>query len=192
MIVARNEDGETSVYQTVECEFNDVNLVSYLFSPAEIDESIEQKAQELAIDVINKLDMVGILAVEMFLTSEGDILVNEVAPRPHNSGHHTIECNVTSQFEQHMRSVLNLPLGSSKIIQFGAMINLIGEVGYTGSAIYEGLSEALSIEGVHPHIYGKAETKPNRKMGHVTIAGSNMDNVKNIAKEIKGLIKVIA
>lgn len=192
VIVARNENAETSVYPTVECEFNDANLVSYLFSPADIDKSVEQKAQGLAIDVINKLDMVGILAVEMFLTAEGDILVNEVAPRPHNSGHHTIECNVTSQFEQHMRAVLNLPLGSSKIIQYGAMINLIGEIGYTGTAIYDGLTKALSIEGVHPHIYGKAETKPNRKMGHVTIAGSNMGNVKNTAKEIKDLIKVIA
>lgn len=192
VIVARNESGETAVYQTVECEFNEANLVAFLFSPAEISQEIEQKATEVAIDVINKLGMVGILAVELFLTKDGDILVNEVAPRPHNSGHHTIECNITSQFEQHMRSVLNLPLGSTKMIQKGAMINLIGAQGYTGDVKYDGFHELLSYPGVHVHLYGKSQTKPYRKMGHITVANENLQEAKRIAKEIKPKINVIS
>jgi 5-(carboxyamino)imidazole ribonucleotide synthase len=192
VIVARNASGETAVFPTVECEFNDANLVEFLFSPAEINEEIESKAKELAIDVINKIEMVGILAVEMFLTTDGEIMVNEIAPRPHNSGHHTIECNVTSQFEQHMRSVLNLPLGSTKMVQFGAMLNLIGETGYAGPVKYDGINEAINLEGVHPHLYGKADTKPNRKMGHITITGESIEEIKSKAKKIKSLVRVIA
>jgi len=192
VIVARNEQGQTSVYPTVECEFNDANLVAYLFSPADISSETEKKAKDIAIDVINKLEMVGILAVELFLTKEGDIIVNEVAPRPHNSGHHTIECNTTSQFEQHMRSVLNMPLGSSRMIQCGAMINLIGSEGYTGKAVYEGLEEVLNYPGVHPHIYGKATTKPFRKMGHITVSAPTIEEAKEIAGKIKNLVRVIA
>ena len=191
VIVARNEKGETAVYQTVECEFNEVNLVAFLFSPANISSDIEKRATELAIDVINKLEMVGILAVELFLLSDGTLLVNEVAPRPHNSGHHTIECNVTSQFEQHMRSVLNLPLGSTEMIREGAMINLLGEVGYTGRAHYEGLEEVMGMPGVHIHLYGKKDTKPNRKMGHITVAQKNINDAKRVANEVKGKIRVI-
>ena len=174
VIVARNKNGETAVYPTVECEFNEANLVAFLFSPANITSSIETKAQNLAIEVINKIGLIGILAVEFFLTTDGNLLVNEVAPRPHNSGHHTIECNVTSQFEQHMRSVLNMPLGSTETIQNGAMINLIGENGHTGPVFYEGINEIIKEKGVHVHIYGKDQTKPNRKMGHVTIASSTI------------------
>lgn len=192
VIVARNERGETVVYPTVECEFNEANLVEYLFSPAEIQPEIEEKATALAIDVINKLDMVGILAVELFLTKDGKLLVNEIAPRPHNSGHHTIECNVTSQFEQHMRAVLNLPLGSTEMTRFGAMLNVIGSEGYSGPVRYEGLETILSYPGVHPHIYGKATTKPYRKMGHITIAGSSMSEVKSIASAIKNTLRVFA
>ena len=192
VIVARNESGETAVYQTVECEFNEANLVAFLFSPAEISPETEQKATDVAIDVINKLGMVGILAVELFLTKDGDILVNEVAPRPHNSGHHTIECNITSQFEQHMRSVLNLPLGSTKMVQTGAMINLIGAQGYTGDVKYDGFRELLAYPGVHVHLYGKSQTKPYRKMGHITVANENLQEAKRIAKEIKPKINVIS
>ncbi|MDG1333065.1 MAG: 5-(carboxyamino)imidazole ribonucleotide synthase [Crocinitomicaceae bacterium] len=192
VIVARNEKGETAVYQTVECEFNEVNLVAFLFSPADISNDVETRATELAIDVINKLEMVGILAVELFLLSDGTLLVNEVAPRPHNSGHHTIECNVTSQFEQHMRSVLNLPLGSTEMIREGAMLNLLGEIGHTGRAKYEGLEEVISMPGVHVHLYGKKDTKPNRKMGHITVAQKNIDEAKRVAKQVKGKIRVIA
>ena len=144
----------TNIKFFVECEFNEVNLVAFLFSPADITSDVEQRATELAIDVINKLGMVGILAVELFLMKDGTLYVNEVAPRPHNSGHHTIECNVTSQFEQHMRAVLNLPLGSTEMIREGAMINLLGEVGHTGRAIYQGLEDVLRLPGVHVHLYG--------------------------------------
>jgi 5-(carboxyamino)imidazole ribonucleotide synthase len=192
IIVARNEREEIVSYPAVECEFSEeANLVEFLFAPADISLEIEQKATELAKEVIEKLGMVGILAVELFLTAEGELLVNEIAPRPHNSGHHTIECNVTSQFEQHLRAVLNLPLGSTEIIQAGAMINLLGEKGFEGPVYYDGLEEFMAVPGVHPHIYGKATTKPYRKMGHVTIAGKSLDEVKHLAHIVKSGIKVI-
>jgi 5-(carboxyamino)imidazole ribonucleotide synthase len=193
IIVARNEQGEIKTYPAVECEFSEeANLVEFLFAPADITKEIEHKATELAKEVIEKLGMVGILAVELFLTPEGDLLVNEIAPRPHNSGHHTIECNVTSQFEQHLRAVLNLPLGSTDILQAGAMINLLGEKGFEGPVFYDGLEKFLGYPGVHPHIYGKAITKPYRKMGHVTIAGKSLEEVKELAVKVKNGIKVIA
>ena len=163
-----------------------------MFSPADIDQKIEEKATEIAIDVINKLEMVGILAVELFLTKDGSILVNEVAPRTHNSGHHTIECNVTSQFEQHMRAVLNMPLGSTELIRFGVMLNLIGSEGYSGDVVYEGMDTILMSPAVHPHIYGKATTKPNRKMGHITVSAASMQEAKRIAEKIKNSVRVIA
>jgi len=190
IIVARNEKGEVAVYPTVECEFNEVNLVAYLFSPADVSKETEDLAKEIAVDVITKLDMVGILAVELFLTEDGEILVNEVAPRPHNSGHHTIECNVTSQFEQHLRSILNFPLGSTEMTRYGAMLNILGSEGYSGIAKYSGATEAMTHSGVHIHLYGKEHTKPNRKMGHVTVAGATMSEVKETASKIKGLIRV--
>ncbi len=193
VIVARNENGDTAVYPTVECEFNPTaNLVEFLFSPASVSKEIEDKARKMAIDVIDKLGMVGILAVEFFLLENCDLLVNEIAPRPHNSGHHTIECNVTSQFEQHMRSILNLPLGSTKMLQNGVMINLLGEAGYEGSAIYKGLEEVISIEGVKVHLYGKENTKSFRKMGHVTIFNDSLEEAKEIAKKVQKTIKIIA
>lgn len=191
VIVARNENGQTAVYPTVECEFNDVNLVEFLFSPAQISTEIEEKATILAIDVINKLEMVGILAVELFLCENGELLVNEVAPRPHNSGHHTIECNITSQFEQHLRSILNMPLGSTDITQFGVMLNLLGSEGHQGQAVYEGLFDIMSMKGVHVHLYGKELTKPNRKMGHITIAHKSMPEAIKMAKVIKNQIRVV-
>lgn len=190
VIVARNENGETAVYPTVECEFNDANLVEFLFSPAEIEETTEKKAEKLAIDVINALEMVGILAVEMFLTASGELLVNEAAPRPHNSGHHTIECNKTSQFEQHLRSILNWPLGSTEIIYPGAMLNLLGEQGFQGPAYYEGLSDILKIPDAHVHLYGKATTKPNRKMGHLTVTADSVTEAKSLADKVKHMLRV--
>lgn len=193
IIVARNENGEMAVYPAVECEFSEeANLVEFLFAPANISVETENKAIDLAKSVIVKLEMVGILAVELFLTKDGSLLVNEIAPRPHNSGHHTIECNVTSQFEQHMRSVLNLPLGSTEILQAGAMINLLGEKGYEGDVYYEGLEKFIGKPGVHPHIYGKAQTKSFRKMGHVTIAGKDVEKVKRLALEVKNGIRVLS
>lgn len=192
VIVARNEKGEITSFPTVECEFNDANLVEFLFSPAEISNETEEKAQTIAKDIISKLDMVGLLAVELFLTQNGDILVNEIAPRPHNSGHHTIECNITSQFEQHLRSVLNLPLGSTKIISPGAMINLIGEEGFTGPVKYSGLESILELPGCYVHLYGKKNTKPFRKMGHLTVTGETISKVKAKAKNIQSTLKVVS
>lgn len=193
IIVARNDKGQISTFPSVECEFNpEAHLVEFLFSPAEISHKIENKAKDIASEIIEKLDMVGILAVEMFLTKSGDLLVNEIAPRPHNSGHHTIECCETSQFAQHLRAILGLPLGSTALIQPGAMINLLGEKGHTGTAIYEGLSELLNHTHVFPHLYGKEQTKPLRKMGHVTITGNSIEEVKETAEKIKNLIHIIA
>jgi 5-(carboxyamino)imidazole ribonucleotide synthase len=193
VIVARNEKGEVKTYPTVECEFNPkANLVEFLFAPAAISEEIEEEAQAIAKEVIEKLDMVGLLAVEMFLTKEGTILINEIAPRPHNSGHHTIECNVTSQFEQHLRSILNLPLGSTKITRAGVMVNLLGEENFEGKPIYRNLEEVMSWEGVHTHIYGKDTMKPYRKMGHITIAGDDIEKVKALGLKVKNTVKVEA
>ena len=193
VIVARNENGDVQCFPPVECEFNsEANLVEYLFSPANISKEITQKENSIAMDLIQKLDMIGLLAVEFFLGKNGELLVNEIAPRPHNSGHHTIECCNTSQYAQHLRSVLNLPLGDTTLITPGAMINILGEKGFTGPAIYEGLEKILGISGVHAHIYGKSDTKPFRKMGHVTITGETLIQVKRIADEVKETIKVKA
>lgn len=193
VIVARNERGQMTAFPPVECVFHPVaNLVEFLFSPAEISEDIHAKAIDTAQAVIEKLDMVGLLAVEMFVTRDGGILVNEIAPRPHNSGHHTIEANFTSQFEQHLRSVMNMPLGDTGIRSAAAMVNLLGEDGYTGEALVEGLDEALSEKGIYIHLYGKKITKPFRKMGHVTILEENIDELKNKAIKFKDLIKIKA
>lgn len=190
VIVARNKSGEMACFPVVECEFNDANLVEYLFSPADITREIENEAIALAQDVISKIDMVGLLAVELFLTKDGQLLVNEIAPRPHNSGHHTIECNVTSQFEQHLRSILDLPLGSTRAVQAGAMLNVIGSEGYIGPAVYEGLNHVLETEGAHLHLYGKEQTKPFRKMGHLTITGENMTTVRSKVDLLRGKLIV--
>jgi len=192
VIVARNKNGETKAFPAVECEFNpEANLVEFLFAPATISEELEQQAKDLAISVIEKLNMIGLLAVELFLDVDGNLLVNEIAPRPHNSGHHTIECNVTSQFAQHLRAILNLPLGETSITKAGAMINLLGEKGFEGKAVYDGLETALEIPGVYPHIYGKEITKPFRKMGHVTITDATIEAVKLKAKKVQNTIRVI-
>lgn len=192
VIVARNKNGEVISYPTVECEFNpQANLVEFLFSPAEISNEIELEAQKMAVDIIQKLDMVGILAVEFFLTKEGKLLVNEIAPRPHNSGHHTIECNVTSQFEQHLRSILNLPLGATDLIQPGAMINILGEPNSNGTAYYKGLEDLLAEPGVYVHVYGKEKVKEFRKMGHFTIMATTISELKEKAERLKNSIKAI-
>lgn len=193
VIVARNEQGEVKTFPVVEMVFNPVhNLVEYLFSPADISPAIAGKADALAKDVINAFGMVGILAVELFLTKEGEVLINEVAPRPHNSGHQTIEGNDTSQYEQHLRAILGLPLGSTRTLSPSAMVNLLGEDGYSGDVVYEGLEEALKIDGVHVHFYGKKITKPFRKMGHVTILDQNLEALKEKAKAVKSWLKIKA
>lgn len=191
VIVARNENGETKVYPTVECEFNpEANLVEFLFSPAEISKETEQKAQEIALNVIDKLEMVGLLAVELFLTADGEILINEIAPRPHNSGHHTIECCYTSQFEQHLRSIVNAPLGNTDLIVPGVMINLLGAEGSDGNAKYEYLEEAIQMQGVAVHLYGKEKTKSFRKMGHVTVYHPDLNYCKETGLKLLNSMKV--
>ena len=193
VIVARNESGEVKCFPVVELAFHpEANLVEFLFAPAQITTEIEEKANAVAIDVVEKLGMVGLLAVELFLTQDDQILVNEIAPRTHNSGHHTIEANITSQFEQHLRAVLNLPLGATDLIIPAAMINVLGEEGYTGSAKYEGLNDLLAQSGVHIHLYGKKDTKPFRKMGHVTITDTDATQLETRARAIKELLKVKA
>ena len=193
VIVARNSRGEISTFPVVELVFHpEKNLVEYLFAPADLPGALTQRADQLARTVIERLNMTGLLAVEMFVTREGEILVNEVAPRTHNSGHHTIEANVTSQFEQHLRAILNLPLGSTATKTPAAMVNLLGEDGYEGAARYEGLDEALATTGVSVHLYGKTTTKPFRKMGHVTVVDATVAGLKAKAAMIQQTIKVIA
>ncbi|MFN3916463.1 MAG: 5-(carboxyamino)imidazole ribonucleotide synthase [Flavobacteriales bacterium] len=193
VIVARNEKGEVAHFPVVEQEFNaEANLVEFLVTPARISAETEQKAIEIVRKVIEKLEMVGLLAVELFLTPTGEILVNEMAPRPHNSGHHTIEACATSQFEQHLRSICNLPLGSTSWLKPAVMINLLGEKGHEGNVHYQGMDDALEIEGVYPHIYGKKITKPFRKMGHITVIGETIEDAIDKAKKIQNQVKVIA
>ncbi|MEP1035673.1 5-(carboxyamino)imidazole ribonucleotide synthase [Ekhidna sp.] len=193
VVVARNQNGEMTCFPVVELSYHpEHNLVEFLFAPAQISIEAEKKAYDLAKDVIEKLDMVGLLAVEMFLAKDGGILVNEVAPRTHNSGHHTIEANRTSQFEQHLRAVLNMPLGSTELITPAAMVNLLGEDGFSGNAQYEGMEQCMAMHGVYVHLYGKKLTKPFRKMGHVTITDHSIDDLKTKARKVKETLKVKA
>ncbi|MFP5470488.1 MAG: 5-(carboxyamino)imidazole ribonucleotide synthase [Bacteroidia bacterium] len=190
VIVARNEQGEVATFPVVEMEFNpDANLVEFLFSPADVSETISNNAREIAVNVAKAFNLVGILAVELFLLKDGSILVNECAPRPHNSGHQTIEGNYTSQYAQHLRSILNLPLGNTDIKLPSVMVNLLGEKGFSGAANYEGLEACLQKEGVYIHLYGKTETKPFRKMGHVTIVHKDLEKAKENAYFVKRTLK---
>jgi 5-(carboxyamino)imidazole ribonucleotide synthase len=193
VIVVRNVSGDIKTYPVVEMEFHpEANQVEYVLCPARIDESIAKKARDIALDVSKKFNHVGLLAVEMFQTHDNEILVNEVAPRPHNSGHHTIEASYTSQFENHLRAILNLPLGNTDSKVAGIMVNLVGEEGYSGDVIYQNIEKIMAIYGVTPHIYGKKQTRPFRKMGHVTIVNENMEIARKIAEEVKNSIRVIA
>lgn len=193
VIVARNEKGEIRSYPTCEQEFNpEANLVEFLFSPAKISQETEIQAQKIAKNIIEKLTMVGLLTVEFFVLDDGSVIVNEMAPRTHNSGHHTMECNYTSQFEQHYRSVMNFPLGSTEIIQPGVMINLLGDKNHTGTPVYEGINEVMKQEGVYVHLYGKTETKPFRKMGHITVVNPDLHKAIANAREVAKSVKVVA
>lgn len=192
VIVARNPAGEVTVYPSIEMIFHPgANLVDYLLSPARVTAAVEKRAEGLALDVARALDIVGLAAVEMFVTASGDVLVNEIAPRPHNSGHHTIEGNVTSQFEQHLRAILGLPLGSTAATSPAVMVNLLGEEGHSGPVRYEGIERILAIEGVSLHLYGKRQTKPFRKMGHVTITGGDAGSILRTAQTVKQHFRVI-
>ena len=194
VIVARNPSGEIAAFPAVEMEFNPVaNLVEFLLCPAQVEEAVAKKAEQLARSVIEQFDLCGLLAVELFLTKSGDILINEVAPRPHNSGHHTIDSCYTSQFEQHLRAILDLPLGSTRMkTPVGIMVNLLGAPGHTGAARYEGLDACLAMECVYLHLYGKSDTRPYRKMGHATIVGDEVDATREKARRVMETLRITA
>ena len=193
VIVARSPKGEVATYPVVEMEFHpEANQVEYVLCPARIAETISDQARKIALQVAEAFGSIGLLAVELFLTKEGEIWVNEVAPRPHNSGHYSIEASYTSQFEQHLRAILDLPLGSTESKVAGVMVNLVGAEGYAGDVIYEHIEDVLSLQGVTPHIYGKRQTRPFRKMGHITITHPDIEQARSLAQKVKETIKVIS
>jgi 5-(carboxyamino)imidazole ribonucleotide synthase len=193
VIVAKNDNGETSVYPPVEMVFDPrYNLVDYLLSPADLTQEQNDKAQSIAVDVMNALNSPGMFAVELFLDTDGNILVNETAPRAHNSGHQSIEGNYSSQYDMQMRVLQNLPLGDTAAIKPSLMLNLIGEPKHSGAVVYSGLEEVLMMKGVYVHLYGKHETKPGRKMGHVTVLGEDKSDLLLKAEFIKQKLKVIS
>ncbi len=193
VIVVRSVSGEVKTYPVVEMEFHpEANQVEYVICPARIDKKVAEKATEIALQVSKAFHHIGLLAVEMFQTENDEILVNEVAPRPHNSGHYSIEGSYTSQFENHLRAILNLPLGNCDSKVAGIMVNLVGEEGFSGQVVYENIEKIMAIHGVTPHIYGKRETRPFRKMGHVTIVNEDMKAARKIAEEVKNSIRVIS
>ncbi len=192
VIVVRSPKGEVKTYPVVEMEFHpEANQVEYVICPGRIDDKVATKAREVATQVSEAFEHVGLLAVEMFQTEDDEILVNEVAPRPHNSGHYSIEGSYTNQFEQHLRAILNLPLGETESKIGAVMVNLVGAEGYTGDVYYEKIEDIMALKGVTPHIYGKRETRPFRKMGHVTIVNSDLSEARNIAEKVKNAIRVI-
>ena len=191
IIVARNENGEIKCFPSVEMAFDHkANLVEKLICPSSISNALAREAEQIASELIEKINMAGLLAVEFFIDKNNAVIVNEVAPRPHNSGHHTIESVITSQFEQHLRAVLNLPLGSTTLKMPSVMINLLGEAGHEGPVRYEGLTESMAIEGVKIHLYGKKFTRYFRKMGHVTVLSKTLEEALEKANTVQKLIKV--
>ncbi len=193
VIVARNERAEIATFPLVEMEFNpEANLVEFIFSPAHVSIDIESNAKKIATEIANKLEHVGLLAIELFLTADGNLLVNEIAPRPHNSGHHSIEACFVSQYGMHLRAILNMPLGSTGLRTPAVMINLLGEKGFEGKARYENIEEVLHTEGAYIHLYGKEDTKPFRKMGHITVCNSNLEDAKATARKFLSDVKVKA
>lgn len=190
-VVARNEVGEISVFPPVELVFNpEANLVEFLSAPANISAEVTARIEEITLQTVRAYGIVGIMAIEFFMTAAGDVFVNEAAPRPHNSGHHTIEANVTSQYEQHLRAIHGMPLGSTEQHKHAAMVNLLGSAGHAGPVHYEGLTEVLSIPEVYVHIYGKAVTKPFRKMGHVTATAASQSEAAKRALNARQIIQV--
>jgi 5-(carboxyamino)imidazole ribonucleotide synthase len=193
VIVARNSEGKVKVFPVVEMEFHpEANQVEYVICPARISKEIALKAELVALKTSAAFNHVGLLAVEMFQTENDEILINEVAPRPHNSGHHTIEASYTSQFEQHLRAILNLPLGRTDSKVGGIMVNLVGAEDYAGNVVYKNIESIMEMDGVTPHIYGKKQTRPFRKMGHVTIVHEDINEARKIAEKVKNTIKVIS
>jgi len=193
VIVAVGKNGEIKSYPPVDMAFNEkANLVEYLFVPSRIDSKKLEEARIIAEKVARLIGIIGLLAVELFIDTDDRILVNEIAPRTHNSGHHTFEANITSQFEQHMRAVCGFPLGETSAISAAVMVNLLGEEGYTGEAVYLGLEEIMQMEGVYLHLYGKKITKPFRKMGHATIIDKDLNAAIQKAERIKSVFKIIS
>jgi len=193
VIVARNESGEVKAFPMVEMEFNpEANLVEFLIAPSTLPFEVHREAEAIAKRIAETLKIVGLLAVEMFLDKHGRILVNELAPRPHNSGHQTIEGNVVSQFEQHLRAIFNQPMGDTACLNNAIMVNVLGESGYEGPAIYKGIEKILKCEGVYVHLYGKALTKPFRKMGHVTIVDADRGKAIEKARFVQETLKVVS
>jgi 5-(carboxyamino)imidazole ribonucleotide synthase len=193
VIVCRGQDGVMTVYNPVEMEFHPTaNLVEYLFCPSSLSTADEKLAMKLATDLAEKLNIVGLLAVEMFLTKDGDILINEIAPRPHNSGHHTIEACYTSQYEQLLRVLFSYPQGATTLIMPAVMVNVLGKEGFSGPVKYKGLDQILAKNGVYPHLYGKKLTSPFRKMGHVTILQPTLDAAKKIASFVNETLEVVS
>ncbi|MCW2117781.1 5-(carboxyamino)imidazole ribonucleotide synthase [Flavobacterium sp. 7A] len=193
VIVCRNPSGEIKTYPVVEMEFHpEANQVEYVICPARIDDAVAEKARAIALNVSEQFNHVGLLAVEMFQTEDDEILINEVAPRPHNSGHYSIEASYTSQFENHLRAVLDLPLGNTESKVAGIMVNLVGEEGFSGNVVYENIETVLGWNGVTPHIYGKKQTRPFRKMGHVTIVNADINEARRIAEDVKNTLRVIS
>lgn len=193
VIVARNSNGDMKTFPMVEMEFNpEANLVEFLISPSTYAENLQEKAELIAKNIAAGMNITGILAVEMFVCRDGEILVNEVAPRPHNSGHQTIEGNYVSQFDQHLRAIYNLPLGDTTSITNAVMINLLGEKGSEGIARYENLEKILAIDGVFVHLYGKKYTKSFRKMGHVTIVDIDREKAIEKARYVQKTLRVIS
>ncbi len=193
VVVGRNPSGDVRSFPVVDMIFDpEANLVSMLHCPSLVGPTVQDQAVLMAEKLAEKFKIVGLLAVEMFLSTDGQLLINEVAPRPHNSGHHTIEACITSQFEQHLRSILGLPLGDTSLIKPAVMINLLGEKGYSGPVKYDGIKEVLRERGVHVHLYGKKETKPSRKMGHVTMMADDLDSAIEMANFVKNKLKVIS
>lgn len=193
VIVARNKDGEVKTYPVVEMEFHpEANQVEYVICPARISNEVAEKATKIALKVARSFKHIGLLAVELFQTEDDEILVNEVAPRTHNSGHYSIEASYSNQFEQHVRSILNLPLGNTASKVAGIMVNLVGAEGFSGDVVYENMEEILKMDGVTPHIYGKKQTRPFRKMGHVTIVNNDLAEARKIAEKVKNTIRVVS
>ena len=193
VIVCRSPSGEIKTYPVVEMEFHpEANQVEYVICPARIDAKVAERARAIALTVSEKFNHVGLLAVEMFQTENDEIIVNEVAPRPHNSGHYSIEASYTSQFENHLRAILDLPLGNTESKVAGIMVNLVGAEGHSGNVVYENIEKIMSWNGVTPHIYGKKQTRPFRKMGHVTIVNSDIVQARKIAEDVKNCIRVIS
>ena len=192
VMVARNVDGECRAYPTVEMRFHPHdNVLDFLVAPASVAPDVASRAEALAVRTVEAMEGVGVFGIEMFVTAEGELLVNEVAPRTHNSGHHTIEACVTDQFEQHLRAILGLPLGDTRQLSPATMVNLLGEPGYQGRPLISGLAAVLAIPGVCVHIYGKAVTKPGRKMGHVTVIDDTVEAACEKAKRVKAMIKIL-